>query len=76
MDEIGKEIDLVGSVCPFCIMNIIREADMLRSGETVRVIVDDPLAIKSAPEELGDYADISLVIKERGSAWEIVMSKE
>ena len=68
-------IDLCGRVCPYPVVEIIREADRLRPGEALRCIVDDPLAIKSIPEELEDYDDVSITITPVKSGWEIVIER-
>jgi len=70
-----KEINLLGQFCPFPVMNIIREVDRMRGGEVVRFNVDDPLAVKSIPEELEDYSDISISITKNDKGWDIVISK-
>jgi len=70
-----KEINLEGEICPFPVMHIVREVDMMRPGETLRFSVDDPLAIKSVPEELEDSPGVSVEIIPVGRAWEIVVKK-
>jgi len=66
-----KEIELLGKNCPFPIMHIIRAVDMMRPGEKLQFLVDDPLAIKSVPEELEEYPDLSFEITPRGRLWVI-----
>jgi len=56
-------------------MHIVREVEMMRSGERLKFIVDDPLAIKSVPEELEDSHDLSVNISKAGRSWEIVVVK-
>ncbi len=70
-----KAIELLGKNCPFPVMHIIREVDLMRAGEKLRFLVDDPLAIKSVPEELEEYRDIVYSISPRGRYWEIVIFK-
>ena len=69
-------LDLCGEVCPYPVVKIIREVDRLASGETMRCLVDDPLALKAVPEELEDYPDLTLSITEKGRGWEIVISRK
>ena len=70
-----QEFNLEGTICPFPVMHIVREVEMMRSGETLRFTVDDPLAIKSVPEELEDSPDLSVTIRKAGRSWEIVVRK-
>lgn len=71
-----EAIDLCGRVCPYPVVLIVREVDQLRSGQAVRCLVDDPLAIKAVPEELEDYSDISISINEQAGGWEILISRD
>ncbi len=71
-----REINLVGQFCPFPVMRIVRDVDLMRPGETLRFLVDDPLATKSVPEELEDYRDLSISITPRDRNWEIAISRE
>ena len=69
-------IDLCGRVCPYPVVEVVREVDKLRSGESLRCVVDDPLAIKSVPEELEDYDDIVLKITPVSMGWEIIVERK
>ncbi|MBN1625662.1 MAG: sulfurtransferase TusA family protein [Deltaproteobacteria bacterium] len=70
-----NEINLEGKICPFPVMHIVREVDMMKSGETLKFFVDDPLAIKSVPEELEEIPGISVNIIASGRSWEIIVTK-
>jgi len=70
-----NELNLQGKICPFPVMHIVREVEMMRSGETLKFIVDDPLAIKSVPEELEESPDLSVTITKTDRVWEIVVVK-
>lgn len=70
-----SSLDLCGKVCPYPVVQIVREADRLRSGETLRCLVDDPLALKAVPEELEDCPDLTVTIVEQGAGWEITISR-
>jgi tRNA 2-thiouridine synthesizing protein A len=70
-----NELNLKGKICPFPVMHIVREVEMMRCGETLKFIVDDPLAIKSVPEELEDSPGLSVTISKAGRSWEIVVVK-
>ena len=71
----NEEIDLHGKICPYPVVEIIREVAKMRSGETLTFCVDDPLAIKSVPEELEDYTDLEITIKKQSKGWNIIISK-
>ena len=71
-----KEISLYGKICPYPVVEIVYEVDKMREGEKCRFLVDDPLAIKSVPEELEDYNDIAISIDRIDKGWEIGISKE
>lgn len=71
-----NEINLEGKICPFPVMHIVQEVDMMRSGEILKFMVDDPLAIKSVPEELEDSPGVSVFIRPSGRVWEIIVRKE
>lgn len=70
-----NEMNLEGKICPFPVMYIIREVDMMKSGETMKFVVDDPLAIKSVPEELEEFPGVSVNILTSGRSWEIIVTK-
>lgn len=69
-------IDLCGRICPYPVVEIVREVERLRSGETLQCVVDDPLALKSVPEELADFPDVRLKITEYNAVWKITVSRE
>ena len=71
----AEEIDLEGKICPYPVVEIIKEVAKMRKGETLTFCVDDPLAIKSVPEELEDYDDIEIKISKRSKGWNIIVSK-
>ena len=73
MDEIS--VNLTGAVCPYPVMVIIEHAEKLKPGESVSFVVDDPLAIKSVPEELEDDAGIDIAIETCKEGWKITVAK-
>ncbi len=73
---VKKEVNLIGKLCPFPLMCIIREVDIMEQGQTIKFLVDDPLATKSVPEELRDYKGVSISINKKEKKWEIVVSKQ
>ncbi len=71
-----QEIDLTGMICPYPVTHIIYEVDKMKEGEALKFKVDDPLAVKSVPEELEDYEDIEIDVKKKDNHWEIVVDRE
>ena len=72
---LDESMDLQGKLCPFAVMCVIKEVDGMEKGETREFIVDDPLAIKSVPEELSEYDDINIDIRKGDKAWSIIINK-
>lgn len=71
-----KNVDLMGKFCPYPIVRIIFEVDQLAPGQSVTFVVDDPLALKSVPEELEEYDDISFETKKVDEAWQIKVTRK
>lgn len=76
MSENNQPIDLCGKICPFPVVDVIREIDKMQKGQVITFLVDDPLAIKSIPEELREYPDMTLEISEKDKKWKIVISRQ
>jgi len=70
-----RTIDLRGKICPFPIMEVINIVDEMKALESVAFQIDDPLALKSIPEELSEYSDLKICIKKITSYWEITINK-
>jgi TusA-related sulfurtransferase len=71
-----EEVSLIGKVCPYVVMHIIREVSEMNSGETRKFVTDDPLAIKSIPEELEDDDDFTVSMNKHQRGWEITVTRE
>lgn len=71
-----KELDLKEKICPYVVMEIIRKALKMKSGEKIKFLVCDPLALKSVPEELDDYDVFSIDINSHKEGWEIVIRRK
>ena len=71
-----KEVDLCGKICPFPIMLIIKEVDNMAPGEEISFVIDDPLALKSVPEEMEDFSGYSHNITSRDNVWVINIKRE
>ena len=70
-----RTIDLRGKLCPFPIMEVMNLVDEMKSSESITFHIDDPLALKSIPEELSEYSDLKICIKKITSYWEITINK-
>ena len=71
-----EEINLYGKICPYPVVEIFKEVAEMKAGETKTFCVDDPLAIKSVPDELAEYNDIKIDIKRQNKGWNIIIRKE
>ncbi len=71
----NSKINLCGKICPYPVVDIINSVDHMKQGETIVFLVDDPLAIKSVPEELEDFDDVSCSIDKQNRIWEITITK-
>lgn len=69
------EKNLSGLICPYPVVEAIKEIDKMRVGETIIFIVDDPLAIKSIPYELREYKDIIVNVEKINGGWKIKVTK-
>ena len=69
------EINLCGRVCPYPVVEIIRAVDQLQSGQKLRCLVDDPLALKAVPEELEEYPDMTLTVSKHAMGWKMEISR-
>lgn len=45
-------LDLCGKVCPYPVVEVISAVELMKPGQRRIFLVDDPLALKSIPEEL------------------------
>lgn len=71
-----REIDLTGMICPYPVTHIIYEVDNMEEGDGIKFLVDDPLAVKSVPEELEDYEDLRLDVRKKDKRWEILVDRD
>ena len=70
-----QEIDLTGRVCPYPVVEVVRAVERMDFGETVRFLVDDPLAVKSIPEELEEIEDARVSISKERGVWLVVVER-
>ena len=71
-----SQVDLNGKLCPFIIMYVLREVNRMQSGESRVFQVDDPLAIKSVPEELESNKDVTVEIEKISVGWLVKVDKQ
>lgn len=67
--------DLMGMVCPRPIAEIVQAVHAMEKGASLSFLVDDPLAIRAVPEELGEYGDLDIEVREVAGHWEIVVTR-
>jgi TusA-related sulfurtransferase len=70
-----RDVNLEGKLCPYVVVHILREVSTMQGGEACTFQVDDPLAIKSVPDELEDRDDLSISANRLKQGWEITISK-
>ena len=77
VDPEGSESakDLLGLICPHPIAIIVQNVHGMAVGETIRFLVDDPLALKAIPEELDEYGDLQIAVREHHGHWEILVTR-
>lgn len=67
----SRRIDLTGRVCPYPVVEVVRAVEAMAPGETALFLVDDPLAVKSIPEELEEIENAAVSIEEEGKVWTV-----
>ncbi len=70
-----KRFDFNGQVCPLPVINAIKQMKQLDSGDTMEIITDDPLAMKSIPEELSEPG-VEITVQKQELDWLIVVHKK
>ncbi|NCD33850.1 MAG: sulfurtransferase TusA family protein [Spartobacteria bacterium] len=68
-----SRINLCDEICPFVVVDIVRESLKMPAGSTRTFIVDDPLAIKSVPEELEEHGGFSVTVEKHEDGWMITV---
>ena len=67
--------DLRGQICPYPIMRIVSDAGQMAPGDSLRFLVDDPLAVKSVPEEFEDEDAVDISVDEQSGHWVVTLDK-
>jgi len=69
-----KQYNLLGKVCPFPVIDTLKAYSELKKGDILEVLIDDPLAKKSIPDELSsEECDVDIEDIDRG--WKIIIKK-
>ncbi len=71
-----KIIDLKGKMCPLPVVIILKMIDNMTAGQEMKFIFDDPMVLKSVPEEMEDYQDVEISIFQHKSFWEMTIVKK
>ncbi len=72
----GVEIDLRGKYSPYPVVYVIGHVEKMEPGDSMSFRVDDPLALKSIPQELEEFPDVALDIQAAGSNWLLTVKKD
>lgn len=70
-----KRFNFNGQVCPFPVINSIKQFKQLLPGDTLEITTDDPLAMKSIPEELAE-SGVDIVVEKRDFDWLIIINRK
>jgi len=69
-----KSIDVMGKVCPYPVTVTLKALREMKKGDILKILTNDPLAIKAIPEEIrgsGFNCDVERI--QRG--WSINITK-
>jgi TusA-related sulfurtransferase len=75
-DGVISRRSLIGEICPIPVVRVLEWVEGLKSGERGCFHIDDPLAVKSIPDELIDMEDVGFEIKRMDSYWELNVWRE
>lgn len=75
MSEAIETLDLSGLFCPYPVVCVIRAVETMQSGQTRHFLIDDPLAVKSIPEELENLGVQEISIEDHPAGWEVTVTK-
>ncbi len=76
--ENSPHTDLRGKICPYPVVQIIESVDYMEKGKEMIFLVDDPLAVKSVPEEIEELSNSSQIvcdIEKCTGFWKIIVSR-
>lgn len=72
----NEELDFSDKMCPFLVMYILQEVAKIHKGDSKAFLVQDPLALKSIPEELAEISDLEVRIdKADKTHWRITIAR-
>lgn len=49
---VEKSIDVMGKVCPYPVTVTLKALGEMKKGDVLKILTNDPLAIKAIPEEI------------------------
>ena len=65
------EVDLLGKLCPYAVVEVVRRVERMGEGQTLDFLVDDPLAAKSIPEELAEFDGVEFELMRLDRSWRV-----
>lgn len=74
-EEYGSDVNYVGELCPYPVVKILEHVENMKPGDKFRFCVDDPLAVKSIPDELEAFDDIRHEIVRKEVFWEVIIER-
>ncbi|MCM8812990.1 MAG: sulfurtransferase TusA family protein [Candidatus Omnitrophica bacterium] len=69
-----KTFDFTGQVCPLPVINTIKQFKQLSAGDCLEIVTDDPLAMKSIPEEIACFG-VKITVNKISAGWKILIEK-
>lgn len=70
-----EHVDLKGQICPYPVVKVIYEVEQMEKDSERIFLVDDPLAIKSIPEELEEYDDMEYSVEKEDDHWKVKITR-
>lgn len=70
-----EKLDVLGCVCPVPVMKALRKFEEISSGEQIELLTDDPLAIKTIPDEITE-SEAKVEVIADGRHWKVIITKK
>lgn len=67
-------IDVRGKVCPYPVITTLEKLSSLKKGDVLEVLTDEPLAIRSVPEEAKRWG-LKTKVERIEKGWKIIITK-
>ncbi|MFP4458294.1 MAG: sulfurtransferase TusA family protein [Candidatus Zixiibacteriota bacterium] len=71
--KVIQEKNLKGMICPYIILEVLKEISLLKSSQCIKFHVDDRMAPAEIEEEIGNDDSYKIEIVEKFDTWEIVI---